>query len=254
MLSKRIIPCLDVKDGRVVKGIHFVNLADAGDPVKLARQYELDGADELVILDISASVEGRKTMLEVVRNTAEEIFIPLTVGGGVSSVEDIRRLLLAGADKVSINSAAVGDPKLIEMGASRYGSQCIVVAIDASKAKGRHEAWNVLTHGGRCNTGKDVVEWAVTCAEMGAGEILLTSLNRDGTQNGYDIQLTNAVASAVSIPVIASGGAGTLNDFVAVLTAGKADAALAASLFHYGKIQIKDVKSYLRAHDVEVRS
>ncbi len=252
MLAKRIIPCLDVKDGRVVKGVNFVHLRDAGDPVEQAVVYDREGADELVFLDITASHERRDIVIEMVRRVAESVFIPFTVGGGVRKVEDIRSLLLAGADKVSINTAAVQDPDLVRRASQRVGSQCIVVAIDA-----RHRpdgSWEVYTHGGRKPTGLDAVEWARRVESLGAGEILLTSMDRDGTQIGYDVELTEAVASAVGIPVIASGGAGAPEHFYDVLTRGKADAALAASLFHYRRLSIAQVKDYLAQRGVPVRT
>jgi cyclase len=250
MLAKRVIPCLDVKDGRVVKGIRFVNLADAGDPVAAAVAYDRQGADELVFLDITASHEGRATMLDVVERTAEAIYMPLTVGGGVGSLEDVRTLLRAGADKVSLNTAAIARPGLIREAAERFGSQCIVVAIDAKRGRAGHE---VFTHGGRRPTGRDAVAWAREAANLGAGEILLTSMDRDGTRDGYDLALTAAVADAVPVPVIASGGAGTLAHLHDGLTAGRADAALAASIFHFGEFTIADVKTYLRDRGVPVR-
>jgi cyclase len=250
MLAKRIIPCLDVKDGRVVKGVRFLDLRDAGDPVSNASFYEKEGADELVFLDITASFEDRDTMLEVVRRTAEKVFMPLTVGGGIRNIADIRRLLKAGADKVSINTAAVKNPGLISEAAGRFGEQCIVVAIDA-KRKGK--AWGVYTHGGRTPTGKDAVKWAKEAQKRGAGEILLTSMDRDGTKKGYDLELTRAVSDAVGIPVIASGGAGTLKHLYEALTKGKADAALAASIFHFREFTIKETKEYLRKKGVAVR-
>jgi len=251
MLAKRIIPCLDVKEGRVVKGTKFLNLRDAGDPVELAAFYDREGADELVFLDISASAEGRKTMIEVVARTASEAFIPLTVGGGISSVDDIRNLLRAGADKVSLNTAAVAEPDLITRAADRFGSQCIVLAIDARRnASGR---WEVVTHGGRRATGRDALGWAAEGAGRGAGEILLTSMDADGTQAGYDLELTARVSEEVGVPVIASGGAGGLSDLYDVLTAGKADAALAASIFHYGRFKVCDAKDYLIQRGLEVR-
>jgi len=256
MLAKRIIPCLDVKDGRVVKGINFVNLRDAGDPVENAAVYDHEGADELVFLDITASHERRDIIIDLVEKTAERVFIPFTVGGGIRTTEDISRILKAGADKVSINTAAVQNPDLIREGQGRFGSQCIVVAIDARRrevAPGEIPAWEVFIHGGRTPTGLDAIEWAQRIEELGAGEILLTSMDRDGTQAGYDIELTRAVAEAVSIPVIASGGAGSLEDFYEVLTTGKADAALAASLFHYRQLSIRRVKEYLAERGVSVR-
>jgi len=250
MLAKRIIPCLDIKDGRVVKGVNFVNLRDAGDPVEQARLYDKQGADELVFLDISATHEGRKTTLELVGRVADTVFMPLTVGGGIREVSDMRNLLLAGADKVSVNSAAVKNPALLAEGASRFGAQCIVLAIDAR----RHaDSWEVYVNGGRIPTGIDAVEWAVRGVELGAGEILLTSMDADGTLAGYDIELTRTVAEAVSVPVIASGGAGTPTHFAEVLTEGKADAALAASLFHDGKLRIRELKSQLRSQNIPVR-
>lgn len=252
MLTKRIIPCLDVKDGRVVKGVQFVDLSDAGDPVSLARQYSLEGADELVFLDISASHEGKKTMVDVVRRTAAEVNIPFTVGGGIRSVEDMRELLLAGADKISINSSAVHHPELIGDGARRFGSQCIVVAIDA-KWDAEKKRWEVYTHGGRRATGLDAVLWAKRAEELGAGEILLTSMDTDGCKNGFDIPLTRRIAEEVDIPVIASGGAGKPEHFVGAFVEGKADAALAASIFHYGEVRIAEVKAILRERGIEVR-
>ncbi len=251
MLTKRIIPCLDVKDGRVVKGVNFVDLRDAGDPVETARIYDREGADELVFLDITASHEGRKTFIDVVRRTAEQIFMPLTVGGGINSVEDIRALLNAGADKISINSAAVHDPLLVREAAARFGSQCIVIAIDAKKTQA---GWKVFTHGGRRETDKDAVAWALEVFKLGAGEILLTSMDADGTKNGFDIALTRAVAAAVNIPVIASGGAGRCAHFSDLFAQTGADAGLAASIFHYGEIKIGDVKKHLKDTGVKVRS
>jgi len=250
MLAKRIIPCLDIKDGRVVKGVNFVNLRDAGDPVEQARLYDEQGADELVFLDISATHEGRKTTLELVGRVADTVFMPLAVGGGIRTVDDMRNLLLAGADKVSVNSAAVRDPRLLSEGASRFGAQCIVLAIDARQ---RDSSWEVYVNGGRLPTGIDVLEWAVRGVELGAGEILLTSMDADGTLAGYDIELTRAVAEAVGVPVIASGGAGTPAHFAQVLTDGKADAALAASLFHDGKLRIAELKNELQSRGVPVR-
>jgi cyclase len=250
MLAKRIIPCLDIKDGRVVKGVNFVNLRDAGDPVEQARLYDGQGADELVFLDISATHEGRKTTLELVSRVAETVFMPLTVGGGIREVEDMRNLLLAGADKVSVNSAAVKRPELLSEGAARFGAQCIVLAIDARRSA---SSWEVFVNGGRIPTSMDAVEWAVRGVDLGAGEILLTSMDADGTLAGYDIELTRTIAEAVSVPVIASGGAGTPSHFVEVLTAGKADAALAASLFHDGKLKIPELKRELQGCGVPVR-
>lgn len=252
MLAKRIIPCLDVNDGRVVKGIRFVSLVDAGDPVEQGKRYDLEGADELTFLDITASSDKRAIVAELVRRVADEVFIPLCVGGGLGSIEDVRAVLRAGADKVSLNTAAVERPELITEGANVFGSQCMVVAIDARRRK-EGAGWDVYTHGGRKNIGWDAVEWAVRAEALGAGEILLTSMDRDGTRDGYDIGLTRAVADAVSIPVIASGGAGRLEHFYEALTAGGASAVLAASLFHFGEFQIGEVKSYLRAREVVVR-
>lgn len=252
MLAKRIIPCLDVKDGRVVKGVNFVNLRDAGDPVELAAIYDREGADELVFLDISASVEGRATMIEVVRQTAGEITIPFTVGGGISSVDDMTRLLRAGADKIGINTAAVKNPQLVSDGARRFGSQCIVVAIDA-KYNSDWSEWEVYTHGGRQATGIKALEWAKQLQDLGAGEILLTSMDADGTKDGFDLPLTRTVSQLVSIPVIASGGAGKKNDFYDVFTEGHADAGLAATIFHYKEMTIAEVKDDLRSKGVEVR-
>ena len=250
MLAKRIIPCLDIKDGRVVKGVNFVNLRDAGDPVEQARLYDEQGADELVFLDISATNEGRKTTLELVSRVAETVFMPLAVGGGIREVSDMRNLLLAGADKVSVNSAAVKRPELLSEGASRFGAQCIVLAIDARR---KDSSWEVYVNGGRVPTGIDAIEWAVRGVKLGAGEILLTSMDSDGTLAGYDIELTRKIAEAVSVPVIASGGAGTPSHFAEVLTDGKADAALAASLFHDGKLRIPELKQKLQMLNVPVR-
>lgn len=252
MLAKRIIPCLDVKDGRVVKGVNFVQLRDAGDPVELAALYDQEGADELVFLDISASVEGRATMVDVVRETAGNISIPFTVGGGISSMDDMMRLLRAGADKIGINTAAVLNPSLIEDGARRFGSQCIVVAIDARYNEAWGD-WEVYTHGGRKETGIRAIEWVKRAAELGAGEILLTSMDADGTKDGFDIGLTRAVTDSVSIPVIASGGAGLAEHFEHAFTEGGADAALAASIFHYKEVSIAEVKDDLRRKGVAVR-
>ncbi len=255
MLAKRIIPCLDVAGGRVVKGIRFVSLVDAGDPVEQGRSYDQQGADELTFLDITASSDNRDITIEMVRRVADQVFIPLTVGGGLTSVEDIRAVLRAGADKVSINTAATKSPALIADGAETFGSQCIVVAIDARRKNASNpvEGWEVFTHGGRRNLHQDAVEWAVQVERLGAGEILLTSMDRDGTRDGYDIELTRAVSSAVRIPVIASGGAGKMEHFHQVLTEGGASAVLAASLFHFGEYTIADVKRYLRDKGVEVR-
>jgi cyclase len=251
MLIKRIIPCLDVHNGRVVKGINFINLKDAGDPVEIAAHYNKSGADELVFLDISASIEGRTTMLEVVKRTAEETFIPLTVGGGIGSIEDIHDILLSGADKVSLNSSAVKNPQLVKEAANKFGSQCIVVAVDA-KAR-RVGGWDVYINGGRINTGRDVMEWVSEVEALGAGEILLTSMDRDGTKSGYDLKLTRKVAGQVNIPVIASGGAGEKEHFYRALTEGKADAVLAASLFHYNLLTVSRLKEYLSERGVPVR-
>ncbi|HRZ86950.1 MAG TPA: imidazole glycerol phosphate synthase subunit HisF [bacterium] len=253
MLAKRIIPCLDVKDGRVVKGTKFVDLRDAGDPVEIAAQYDREGADELVFLDITASHEKRGIMLDVVRRTAERAFMPVTVGGGIRTVDDMNELLGSGADKVSINTTAVNDPGLIDRSSKRFGAQCIVVAIDAKRKAGGAPAWEVFTHGGRTPAGKDAVEWAREAERRGAGEILLTSMDADGTKAGYDIELTRAVSEAVNIPVIASGGAGSLDHLWHVLSEGKADAVLAASIFHYGQYTIKQAKEYLQSKGVQVR-
>jgi len=251
MLKKRVIPCLDVKDGRTVKGVNFVDLVDAGDPVEQARLYDAEGADELTFLDITASSDNRATLYDVVARTAEQCFMPLTVGGGVRSLEDIRRLLLAGADKTSINTAAVERPSLVREAAEKFGSQCIVVAIDAKRtAPGK---WEVFTHGGRRGTGKDAVGWAVHMAELGAGEILLTSMDRDGTGRGFDIPLTRAVADAVGIPVIASGGVGTLDHLVEGIRDGHASAVLAASIFHFGTFRIGAAKAHMAAAGIPVR-
>ena len=254
MLARRVIPCLDVKDGRVVKGIQFVDLADAGDPVEAAIAYDQQGADELVFLDITASHEGRATILDVVRRTAEAVYLPLTVGGGLGSLEDVRRLLRAGADKVSLNTAAVAQPELIRDAAVRFGSQCIVVAIDAKRRDAATgAAFEVYTHGGRRPTGRDAVAWAREVEGLGAGEILLTSMDRDGTRDGYDLALTRAIAEAVSVPVIASGGVGTLAHLYDGLVLGKADAVLAASIFHFGEHTVPEAKRYLRARGVPIR-
>jgi cyclase len=255
MLAKRIIPCLDVDRGRVVKGIRFVSLVDAGDPVEQALRYDADGADELIFLDITASSDRRDIVAELVRQVADEVFIPFTVGGGLRSLEDIRAVLRSGADKVSLNTAAVEQPELIKEGAETFGSQCMIVAMDARRrsASDASKGWEVFTHGGRRPTGLDAVEWAGHAEELGAGEILLTSMDRDGTKDGYDIELTRAISSSVRIPVIASGGAGTLEHFYEALTEGGASAVLAASLFHFGRFQIADVKDYLRERGVVVR-
>jgi cyclase len=253
VLSKRIVPCLDVHGGRVVKGVRFVDLRDAGDPVEAALAYDAQGADELVFLDITASHEERAIMLDVVRRTAEGIYMPLTVGGGIRSIEDVRTLLRAGADKVSLNTAALARPELIREAAQRFGSQCIVVAIDAKREAGDPLRWGVYTHGGRRPAGRDAVRWAREVEHLGAGEILLTSMDRDGTGDGYDIELTRAVSEAVSVPVVASGGVGTLDHLREGVVEGKADAVLVASMFHFGRHTIAEAKSYLREHGVLVR-
>jgi len=247
-----VIPCLDVHGGRVVKGVQFVNLIDAGDPVECAAAYDKAGADELVFLDITASAESRDIMIDVVSRVAEQVFIPFTVGGGVRTVEDFRRILLAGADKIGVNSAALKRPELITEAAMRFGSQCVVVAIDA-KRREDGSGWDVYINGGRINTGRDAVEWACEAERLGAGEILLTSMDRDGTRAGYDIELTRAVSEAVGIPVIASGGAGTFEHFRDAITEGKADAVLAASLFHFGEMKIPELKHYLKSQGISVR-
>ncbi len=252
MFTKRIIPCLDVHDGRVVKGVNFVNLQDAGDPVEIAAAYDKAGADELVFLDITASSDARNTVVDMVRRVAEQVFIPFTVGGGIRSVEDFRAILREGADKVSINSSAIKNPQLISDGADKFGSQCVVVAIDA-KRRENGSGWEVYINGGRINTGIDAVEWAMRANKLGAGEILLTSMDCDGTKAGYDIELTRTIAENVSIPVIASGGAGTMEHFYDAFAEGKAEAALAASLFHYKEMEIKDLKDYLAGRDIPVR-
>lgn len=253
MLAKRIIPCLDVKDGRVVKGTNFLNLRDAGDPVELAALYDREGADEVAFLDITASHEKRDTMVEMASRTAEQVFIPFTVGGGIRTVDDFRTILMTGADKCSINTAAVENPDLISEAAQRFGSQCVVLAIDAKRMNGE-ERWEVYTHGGRRPTGVDALEWARHGEELGAGEILLTSMDCDGTENGYDIPLTRAVSEAVGIPVIASGGAGTMEHIYEAVTEGKAEAALIASIVHYGKSSIREIKDYLASRGVQIRS
>lgn len=252
MLAKRIIPCLDVNCGRVVKGVNFVNLIDAGDPVEVAKIYNEAGADELVFLDITATHEGRGTVVDMVRRVAETVFIPFTVGGGISTVEDFRELLCEGADKISVNSSAIRNPDLISQAADKFGRQCVVVAIDA-KRRSDGSGWNVFVNGGRIDTGIDALEWAEKADKLGAGEILLTSMDCDGTKTGYDIELTKAVSEIVSIPVIASGGAGTMEHFKDTLTDGKADAALAASLFHFREIEISNLKNYLNQNNVPVR-
>lgn len=251
MLAKRIIPCLDVRDGRVVKGVNFLNLRDAGDPVEQARLYEAQQADELVVLDISATPEGRRTTLDLVARIAEVVFMPLTVGGGVRTVEDMRALLLAGADKVSLNSAAVRNPNLLSEAAARFGSQCVVLAIDARRREGN--GWEVYINAGRQPTGLDAIEWAVEGVQRGAGEILLTSMDADGTLNGYDLELTRAVSEAVSVPVIASGGAGRPEHFLQLFTQTRAQAALAASIFHDGKVRIPELKHFLQQNNLPIR-
>lgn len=250
MLTKRIIPCLDVKDGQVVKGIHFVGLKEVGDPVALAKKYYVDGADELVFLDISATIEKRKTMVDVVRRVAKEIFIPFTVGGGISTIEDVRAMLMAGADKVSLNSAAIRNPSLIEEASKRFGNQCIVLAVDAKK-RGDNTGWNVYVEGGRKDTGIDCMEWILKGVSLGAGEILLTSMDADGTKDGFDLDLYRAVSKIVNVPVIASGGCGKLEDFKSALEV--SDAALAASIFHYEESSVLNVKKYLEEEGVAVR-
>ena len=252
MLSKRIIPCLDVKDGRVVKGVQFLNLRDAGDPVEIAKNYSQQGADEITFLDITASHEERDTIIDLVRRTASQVFVPLTVGGGVRSIEDVRNLLLAGADKVAINTAAVNKPNLIKEASNKFGSQCIVVAIDARSCD--ENKWEVFTHGGRKPTGIDAVKWATKVEENGAGEILLTSMDRDGTKKGYDLELTKTISNALKIPIIASGGAGNLDHLVDGVLLGDADAVLVASLFHYGEYSISETKQYLHSKGITVRA
>jgi len=251
MLSKRIIPCLDVKDGRVVKGINFVNLRDAGDPVEIAKKYSDEGADEVCFLDITASNEERKTMIDVVERTAGEVFVPLTVGGGVRTLDDVREMLLAGADKVSINTAAVNNPDFVKQAAEKFGTQCIVVAIDARRSG--EDKWEVFTHGGRNGTGIDAVEWAQKMEEYGAGEILLTSMDKDGTKSGYDLPLTRTISRKLTIPIIASGGAGNLEHLSDGVVSGEADAVLVASIFHYGEYTIKEAKEFMHSKGISVR-
>jgi cyclase len=253
VLARRVIPCLDVHAGRVVKGVQFVDLVDAGDPVELAAFYDREGADEVVFLDIGASHEGRETMLEVARSTAENVFIPLTVGGGARGIDDVRRLLRAGADKVSINTAAVARPELISQGAEEFGAQCIVVAVDARR-RSAGDGWEVYTHGGRQPTGLDAVEWAARAEALGAGEILLTSMDRDGTQDGYDLALLRAVNDAIGVPLVASGGAGRLEHFSQAVLEGGADAVLAASLLHFGRLRVAEVKEHMAAAGIAVRA
>lgn len=252
MITKRIIPCLDVNNGRVVKGVNFVNLIDAGDPVEIAAAYDRAGADEVVFLDITASSDNRATKVDMVRRVAEKVFIPFTVGGGIRTVEDFKAILREGADKVAVNSAAIMNPQLISEAADKFGSQCVVVAIDA-KRRADESGWNIYKNGGRVDMGIDAVEWAMRANELGAGEILLTSMDCDGTKNGYDVELTRTVSENVSIPVIASGGAGKLEHFYDAFTAGKADAVLAASLFHFKEMEIREVKTYLRSTGISVR-
>lgn len=252
MHTKRIIPCLDVKGGRVVKGVNFINIIDAGDPVEIAALYDKAGADELTFLDITASSDARSIMTDVVRRVAEQVFIPFTVGGGIRTPDDFRDILKAGADKVSVNSAALKRPELISEAAYKFGCQCVVTAIDA-KRREDGSGWDVYLNGGRVNTGRDAVEWAAEAEKLGAGEILLTSMDCDGTKNGYDIELTRAISEAVKIPVIASGGAGTMEHFYEALTTGKADAVLAASLFHFRELEIRNLKAYLKGKGIEVR-
>lgn len=252
MFTKRIIPCLDVKDGRVVKGVNFVDLRDAGDPVEIAAAYDKAGADEVVFLDITASSDHRNTVVDMVRRVAEQVFIPFTVGGGIRTVDDFKALLREGADKISVNSAAIDNPELISDAADKFGSQCVVVAIDAKK-RADGSGFNIYKHGGRLDCGIDAVEWVIKCEKLGAGEILLTSMDQDGTKAGFDLELTKAISDAVSIPVIASGGAGRKEDFKAALTIGGADAALAASLFHYKELEIMDLKRYLQGEGISVR-
>ena len=251
MLKKRIIPCLDVKDGRVVKGINFINLTDAGDPIEQAKYYNNAGADEICFLDIAASVENKRTIIDVIKRTAEEVFIPLTVGGGIKSLSDIREILLAGADKVSINTASIHKPGFIQEASKRFGSQCVVVAIDVKQTQ--EGQWTVFSHGGTINTNKNAIEWILEVESLGAGELLITSMDRDGTRTGFDIEFLNLVTSKVHIPVIASGGAGSLKHFKDAILSGGASAVLAASLFHYGKLTIQDVKKYLVANSIPMR-
>ena len=251
MLSKRIIPCLDIDKGRVVKGVNFVNLVDAGDPVEIARAYDKIGADEIVFLDITASSDGRKTAVDILSRASEQVFIPLTVGGGIRTVEDFRQLLAAGADKIAVNSAAIQNLQLISEAALKFGSQCVVLAVDAKQNE--RGGWDVYLNGGRVRTDLDAIEWIRRAEKLGAGEVLLTSMDKDGTKSGYDIALTRAAAEAVNIPVIASGGAGRREDFADVLTEGRADAALAASLFHFGEIDMKELKNYLAGRGIPVR-
>ncbi|HUL12933.1 MAG TPA: imidazole glycerol phosphate synthase subunit HisF [Methylococcaceae bacterium] len=253
MLAKRIIPCLDVDNGRVVKGVKFVEIRDAGDPVEIARRYDQEGADELAFLDITASSDNRETMVHVVEQVAGEVFIPLTVGGGIRTLEDIRRMLNAGADKVSINTAAVFNPEFVREAAEKFGSQCIVVAIDAKQAGDNPKHWEIFTHGGRKPTGLDAVEWARKMVEYGAGEILLTSMDRDGTKSGFDLDLTRTISEAVTVPVIASGGVGNLQHLADGVLEGKADAVLAASIFHFAEFTIRQAKEYMAARGIEVR-
>ena len=252
MFTKRIIPCLDVKDGRVVKGVNFVDLRDAGDPVEIAAAYDKAGADEVVFLDITASSDHRNTVVDMVRRVAEQVFIPFTVGGGIRTVDDFKALLREGADKISVNSAAIDNPRLISDAADKFGSQCVVVAIDAKK-RADGSGFNIFKHGGRLDCGIDAVEWAIKCEKLGAGDILLTSMDQDGTKAGFDLELTKAISSSVNIPVIASGGAGEKKHFLEALTVGGAEAALAASLFHYKELEINDLKAYLRENNVPVR-
>tara|TARA_Y100000310_G_C20670499_1_gene810007 strand:- start:251 stop:1012 length:762 start_codon:yes stop_codon:yes gene_type:complete len=253
MLAKRIIPCMDVSKGRVVKGVNFVNIKDAGDPVELAKEYNKQGADELVFLDITASHEKRDIMIDIVRKVGRQVFIPFTVGGGLRSVRDIRDILNAGADKVSLNTAAVENPSIIKEASLKFGSQCIVLAIDAKRNSSMKNGFEVYIYGGRKKTGKDAIEWALEAVKLGAGEILLTSMDRDGTKKGFDLELTSLISSTVNVPIIASGGVGSLKDFADGFNAGKADAALAASIFHYKEYTIKDIKDYLKGKGVVVR-